>query len=399
MSHKLIDLNDDLRKLRDEGYNADIYGGFLIVRDVPYVGANREVHRDGVLVEALNLNGDILNPPKNHTIKFAGEYPCTSEGTPIEGIRQGTGLESVQISPRLKTQCCFSAKPPEGNYPNYYKKVRTYIGILSGPATSIDPTVTARTFQVVEPEDDGSPFEYIDTASAQAEISMITQKLAADKIAIVGLGGTGSYILDFLAKTPAKEIHLFDGDKFSSHNAFRAPGAASKDDLHRQLPKVEYFKEIYSRMHKGIIEHADYVDGSNIEELRDMVCVFLCIDAGQGKKYIIEKLTEFGTLFIDVGMGLYANNEKLGGILQVVTSTPENREQARARISLAGDDEPNEYDKNIQVADLNALNATLAIIRWKKIREFYFDTKQERYSSYTIGGNMLLNEDTPHGQD
>jgi hypothetical protein len=398
MSHRLIDLSDDLRSLRDEGYNVDIYGGYLLVRDIPYVDSSRNVCLDGILVAPLNLDGDIVNPPQDHTIKFIGEYPCLADGTPIEGIRQGTGIDSTQISPNLTARCCFSAKPPAGNYPNYFKKIQTYAGILSGHAAILDQSVTAKSFRVVEPEDDGSPFQYIDTASARAEISMITQKLAADKIAIIGLGGTGSYLLDLLAKTPAKEIHLFDGDKFSSHNAFRAPGAASKDDLHRQPLKVEYFKGIYSRMHKGIIDHPEHVGDSNIEILRDMACVFICMDAGPIKKYIVDKLTEFSVVFIDVGMGLYAKNEKIGGILQVVTSTPENREQALSRMSFTAGDIPNEYDKNIQVADLNALNAILAVIRWKKIRQFYFDNKQERYNSFTIGGNMLLNEDL-YGQD
>ncbi|WP_318271316.1 ThiF family adenylyltransferase [Sphingobacterium cellulitidis] len=46
-------------------------------------------------------------------------------------------------------------------------------------------------------------------------------KLERQKIAIIGLGGTGAYILDMVAKTPVKEIHLFDGDSFDQHNAFR----------------------------------------------------------------------------------------------------------------------------------------------------------------------------------
>ena len=209
----------------------------------------------------------------------------------------------------------------------------------------------------------------------------------------MGLGGTGSYVLDMIAKTPAKQIHIFDGDKFSSHNAFRAPGAASKDDLHKQPLKVEYFQAIYDRLHAHVIPHGEYVDASNVEQLRDMSFVFLCIDSGAGKKLIVEKLEEFGIPFIDVGMGLYAKNEKLGGILRVTTSTPENRDVARARISFASEDEQNEYDKNIQIADLNALNAVLAVIRWKKMREFYFDRKNERYNSYTIAGSLLLNED------
>ena len=213
------------------------------------------------------------------------------------------------------------------------------------------------------------------------------------KLAIVGLGGTGSYILDFLAKTPAKEIHLFDGDKFSSHNAFRAPGAASIDELHQQSLKVDYFGAIYSKLHRGIVAHGEHIDGDNVEQLRDMACVFLCIDAGPGKKLVVEQLEEFGIPFIDTGMGLYVTHETIGGILRVAVSDKDSRAIARARLSFAEGDGDNEYDKNIQIADLNALNAILAVIRWKKMRSFYFDFTRERYNSYTIGTGRLLNED------
>jgi hypothetical protein len=124
-----------------------------------------------------------------------------------------------------------------------------------------------------------------------------------------------------------------------------------------------------------------------------MQSVFLCIDAGVAKKYIVDKLEESDIPFIDTGMGLYARNETLGGILRVTTSETGNRVIARSRMSFPKDDGANEYDKNIQIADLNCLNATLAVIRWKKMRGFYFDVRHERFSSYTIGLNMLLNED------
>lgn len=395
MSRRLIDHNADLRRLREDGYNIDIHAGYLIARDIPYVNGNREVCR-GILVSSLDLNDEITNRPQDHTIKFAGDYPCTSEGQPIEGIRHNSG--SIGISASLTAQHSFSSKPPRGHYEDYHEKIKSYAAILCSHATSIDPTATPRTFRVVEPESDDSPFNYIDTASARADINMVTIKLAVEKLAIVGLGGTGSYVLDLLSKTPAKEIHLFDGDKFSSHNAFRAPGAASKEDLRKQPMKVDYFREIYSRLHRGVVAHPEHVDASNVEQLRGMACVFLCIDAGTGKKLVVEKLEEFGTPFIDVGMGLYVKNETLGGILRVTTSDAEGRASARARMSFAEGDGNNEYDKNIQIADLNALNATLAVIRWKKMRGFYFDQKQERFTSYTIGCNMLLSEDIhePH---
>ena len=65
----------------------------------------------------------------------------------------------------------------------------------------------------------------------------------------------------------------------------------------------------------------------------------------------------------------------------------------RKRISFSDNADRNEYDVNIQIADLNALNATLAVIKWKKLMGFYQDLDGEHHSTYTVGGNMLRNED------
>jgi hypothetical protein len=81
---------------------------------------------------------------------------------------------------------------------------------------------------------------------------------------------------------------------------------------------------------------------------------------------------------------------RVGGTLRTTTSTPDNRNTAKARLSFANTEEENEYDKNIQVADLNALNATLATIRWKKLRGFYFDFTQERYSRRSTTDSSLV---------
>jgi hypothetical protein len=47
------------------------------------------------------------------------------------------------------------------------------------------------------------------------------------------------------------------------------------------------------------------------------------------------------------------------------------------------------------VADLNALNAALAVIRWKKLFGFYSDLEEEHHSVYVIDGNSIANEDSP----
>ncbi len=392
MSQQLISHSTDLQQLRDEGYDIEIRSSdHLLIKGIPYINANREL-KFGTLVSVLSVAGDITIKPETHVIYFAGDYPCNKDGTEIVQIKH----ESVdkELDQNLVVNHSFSSRP-DGGYKDYYEKVATYVAIISSPAESVDPTVTAKTFPVIEAKEDESVFNYIDTASSRAGINLIARKLELGKIGIVGLGGTGSYILDLVAKTPVKEIHLFDGDAFFQHNAFRSPGAPSLDELRAKPKKAEYFQARYSLIRRGIVAHGCYIEPSNVDQLRKMDFMFLCLDNGAAKKLIVEKLEEFGIAFIDVGMGIYQIDGSLGGILRVTSSAPNQSEQvkAKSRIPYSDGDENNDYSQNIQIADLNALNAALAVIKWKKLYGFYQDIENEHHSTYTIDGNILTNED------
>ena len=104
-----------------------------------------------------------------------------------------------------------------------------------------------------------------------------------------------------------------------------------------------------------------------------MEFVFLCLDKGEAKKLIVGKLEEWGTPFIDVGMGVELTDDALGGILRVTTNTVRSAStlKERHRIPFSDGDGNDEYSRNIQIADLNALNAALAVIKWKKLFGFY----------------------------
>jgi ThiF family len=392
MSQRPISRSSDLQKLRNEGYDLEIRSGCLLVKDTPYVNSRKEVKR-GILVMKLVLANDVTSHPDDHVAYFAGEYPCDEHGNEIAKIKNASGEKSLAES--VIIQHTFSAKPkPQDNYTDYYAKVTTYVTILSGPAWRIDPTATAKTFPFVAPEaDSDEPFNYIDTASSRAEIVAVTKKLALAKVAIIGLGGTGSYVLDLVAKTPVRQIHLYDADAFLQHNAFRSPGAPSGEDLGAKHPKATYFKNLYAKMHRGIIDHAVYVDSNNVEELCGFAFVFLCLDKGSAKKLIVEKLEEFTVPFIDVGMGIHLSDGALGGIVRVTTNTDKKRDHFRSRVSFGDGAGENEYDRNIQIADMNALNAALAVIKWKKLFGFYRDLKGEHHSQFSIDGNLLLNEE------
>lgn len=393
MSPKQTSLSPDLKRLRDEGYNLEIRAAYLLVKDVPYVTPKKEVKR-GVLVSKLTLAGDVTARPDDHQVQFVGEHPCRHDGSPMtELVNQAV---DAKLDEGLVAKFSFSQKPPRGYYENYHEKMATYAAILTGHADVLEPGVTARVYRAEEPDpDDDSPFNYLDTASSRAEINTVTRKLKLDRVAIVGLGGTGSYVLDLVAKTPVKEIHIYDGDVYSTHNAFRSPSAPSIEELREQPKKVAYFKLMYAKMHRSIVAHDKHIDASNVDELRAMKFVFLCMDQGEAKRAIVQRLEEFGIAFVDVGMGVYLKNDMLGGILRVTTSTPQQRNHVhdKGRIPLDGNDADNEYNKNIQIADLNSLNAALAVIKWKKLCGFYADNEREFFSTYTIDCNMLTSED------
>lgn len=394
MSQQPISRSPDLLRLRNEGFNVRIVAGHLVVGDIPYANADRQVRR-GTLVSTLALNNNVAGPPDTHVIMFSGERPCRANGKPLSQI---INAENVQkIAPDFAVQFSFSSKPASGRYDNYYDKITTYAAILTNEAQAIDPAAKPQTFRLVPPDDDNDVFLYEDTASSRAGIAAVTAKLRQRRVVIAGLGGSGSYVLDLVAKTPVQAIRLYDGDVFQQHNAFRSPGAARDEDLEKQLNKAEYWAAQYATMRRGITPVPHHLDISNLHELTPDDFVFLSMDGGEKKKPIVRRMEELGLSFIDVGMGLELFDDALTGILRVTASTPRLREHVweRQRIPFSADGADGIYRNNIQVADLNALTAALAVIKWKKLVRFYRDEVGEHFSTYSIDGHALVKEEIP----
>lgn len=389
MSVKLIARSPDLKRLQDEGYEIEVRSGFLIVRSVPYVTPGKTVTL-GTVVTDLALNDDITQKPRDHQVWFAGEQPCHATGSPIKALgpqhcRQ-TLCEGVVVDFR------FSAK---ADYPDYHAKITQYEEILSNPARSLKPDVTARTFRPIEACEEDSVFLYADSATSRAGIVPASIKLAMKKIAVVGVGGTGAYVLDLVAKTPVHEIHLFDGDRFLQHNAFRSPGAASLDDLRKNLSKVEYYTALYSRLRRGVIPHQEFISDETIGHLANFDFVFVCIDRPTVRKMISEFMKLNSMPFIDVGMELelIEDQASIVGACRITLSTPGKRDHFARHVSLEGAVADDLYGTNIQVADMNALNAALAVLKWKKFCGFYQDCYQEHQSVYAINAHQLTRDE------
>lgn len=392
MSEKLIARSPDLKRLRDEGYEIEVQRGFLVVHSVPYVNAHKQV-AFGKIVTDLTLNNDKTEKPGDHQVWFAGDHPCNSDGSLISQIKHTTA--TTTLCEGLVVQHRFSCKPQAG-YPDYHAKVTRYVEIIQNQAKAIDPPVDARTFKPIVSSEEDSVFLYTDSASSRAGIANVARKAALGKIAIVGLGGSGGYVLDFIAKTHAREIHLFDGDDFLQHNAFRAPAAASLQVLEQKLKKVAYFAGLYGQMRRGIVAHPEYVTDENVGQLAGFDFVFICVDKPAVRKLLSEHLTKAGIPFVDTGMELELLEEEqcLIGTCRVTLSTRDKSEHFSKHVSLEDSAVADDlYATNIQVAELNALCAAMAVIKWKKFCGFYQDCYGEHQSAYAINAHQLTRDE------
>lgn len=377
----------DLRRLLDDGYDVSLVGGHLVVRQIPYVTIDKVVAY-GFLAYPVTVSGDRVVSDTDHRIWFGGSAACNEHGEPLTLANP----EARAVTADLAATFMLSSKPGSNGYPDQYEKVTAYVRIISHPAMALDETVTATPGAAWQEAEEDLPFRYRDTASSRAGLAVLNRAFSAQRIVIIGLGGTGGYVLDQVAKTPVPTIVLIDGDVFDNHNAFRAPGAASLEQLRDRPSKVGYFAELYGRMHTGIATEFTHIRDDNLSLLDDATFVFMCMDDATMKPTIASHLLQHGIPLVDVGMGVEEIDGKLSGLLRMVFAAPHN-DPARtlARIPKAAE-ERDDYDRNIQVADLNALNAMLAVGRWKRHLGFYADGTNEDFAAYSIFTNNITNE-------
>lgn len=393
MSRSPTSRSADLTKLVEDGFSIEIRDGHLLVHDIPYVTTRRAV-ATGVLVCPLDQAGDSTVAPSSHVMDFTGSVPCDRTGQPLTKIQHAEGRR--ELLPGLFIERSFSRKPLDNGrahrqYRDFHEKVTTYAAILAGPAQAIDPTASPLTFR--EPAHADSVHVYEDTASSRAEITAISNKLTGERVALVGLGGTNGYVLDLVTKTKVGEIHVFDGDEYLSHNAFRSPGAATIDQLRARMLKTSYFKGLYEHIHRGIIEHPYYVTADNLQELDGMDFVFLAIDSGPSRRLIVEHLDRQGIPFADLGMGVIERDGAITGQIRTTLVANGRNQHIATRIPCHDEGPEDEYASNIQVAELNAINAAFAVLRWKRLRGFYLDTEGEHNSIYVIDCNTTINDE------
>lgn len=375
MFQKLVSHNDDINRLVDRGYAVGFNSNYMVIRDIPYLDDQKK-SQVGAIVTKLEFVDQKKVVQTDHQIFFAGGVPHNVDGTPIKNL--GGGPATLALSEACKdvvVERSFSNKPKsKGNmrvYKDFYEKIDSYVTLISGPAIELhnaDP-YTCR----VQKEDVGeSVFKFNDTLTSRAEITDLSAKFEDDVIAIIGLGGTGAYVLDFIVKTPVREIRAYDLKPYRVHTSFRSPGKLDPDELGRS--KAEVYRSRYENFRTGLSVEAKFIDASCGDDLNGVTFAFVCVDKGSSRAEIFDLLISKGIPFIDVGMGLKRKEGKLNGMMRATYYSVEDAQKVRDKGLADVNGNPDDlYKTNIQIGELNAMNACLAVTRFKQLRGFYFE--------------------------
>jgi len=368
---ELASRNRFVQDLEEQGYHLDFVGGYFVIYGLPYLNERGELaHGDWASPVDLSADG-VLDAPKDHQAWFRGSRPHDQNG---RQLRLGGGDSKVKITGGFETDYSFSYKLFDDTgkpraYESFEEKVHTYLDTIIGPAIAAWPEATPLRALEIKSAEQGTPLRLPDTLSARYNMNDVSGLLIGKKVAIVGLGGTGSYILDFVARTHLAEIALFDGDKVHVHTVFRFPGFIPRAI---GMLKIEALLTQYSQWHGNIVPVPERVTDLNIDKLRKFDFVFLALDHGPSRIFIADWLSANGIPFVDCGMGLNRAAVGLNGVVRV-TGVDRAAFEATARtVHLPGaDHEGGEYRKQGQIAELNALNAALAVIRFKQHFQIY----------------------------
>lgn len=391
MFQKLVNHNDDIRRMVEKGYAVAFDNNCMVIRDIPYLNGQKELQIGAIVTKLVFVDQERVTQD-DHQIYFAGSVPHNLDGTPIPNL--GGGLAQLLLSEACNdvvVQRSFSNKPrATGKFQDFFEKIESYVSIISGPAIALH-NVTPYTFRTVKEVISDSVFKFHDTLTSRAEITDLSAKFKNDVIAVIGLGGTGAYVLDFLVKTPVKEIRTFDHDDYHVHTAFRSPGRLEPAELGKK--KAEVYFSRYENFRAGLSFSPKFLDNSCIEDLDGVTFAFVCVDKGTSRAGIFDLLISKGIPFIDVGMGLNRKRGPINGQLRTTYYSQEHGQNVRDKGLAPLTDNPDDvYKTNIQISELNALNACLAVIRFKQLRGFYFEEIPNYHLLFEIGDLKIVGE-------
>ena len=342
-----------------------------------------EKSRDSANGKPDSRIGDAVHAVKITTHAEHDGLVYHADGTPIGNQVGGDGRTWSNISIHKGSQS--SPEEDESASDVVHRYAKHIVGAVSA-AGYTEPTALAMS----------DPSHIPNTFEARAAIAPVQDRIRGQRIAIIGLGGTGAYLLDLIVKTPVSEIHLLDSDRVDWHTLNRAPGTPTAEEIELirtgSLLKVDYYYSKYAAFPPSIHPHPFRVDSPSTfaRFLADhpIDYAFVCIDqltdgdsARQDAVYCA--VMEAGVPFIDSGVSITLEDCAVRGA--VTTSAYDAGSAAwKDAIPNAKLEGAAPGYRNVQLPEVNAAAAAFAVMEWRRRTGQYVSKTPSFYQKFRL---------------
>ena len=212
--------------------------------------------------------------------------------------------------------------------------------------------------------------------------------LAQECVAIVGLGGVGAWIADFVVKADPREVHGWDYDCIEPKNILRMPGGLDPN-VWIGRPKADWFQETYSVIHTSVHGHNVKVLPERVQEVIERTTfAFVAVDDAEDRMMVCDALANAGIPFVVVGLSPVRKDKRVKVSMRIVTAHVgvSSWREAIPQVGQAGQDDYGSLD----LPDVYSMAAGWAIQSWRKMRGQFWQKDREECLDYSANDQSLI---------
>ena len=294
--------------------------------------------------------------------------------------RSGNELTNGVIARVSHSSLVLSIKLKGREYENAWEALNNYVKQIY--ALFLGPSALSRA------ETAPRPYTF-DILGDQLQDAVEWRSLVAqERVTIVGLGGVGAWIADFVVKADPLEVHGWDYDCIEPKNILRMPGGLDPNSWIGR-PKADWFHETYSRIHTNVHGHNVRVLAENVQEvIGETTFAFVAVDGADDRMMVCDTLANARIPFVVVGLSPVRKDKRVKVSMRIV-SAHVGASSWRAAIPQVGQAGQDDYG-SLDLPDVYSMVAGWAIQSWRKMRGQFWQEKREECLVYSASDQSLI---------